>query len=170
MPGPNKEMARVARNLIRENEDVRLTVKELEGRGVLGRKAELEIGRAFLGCLWEARHGMPDRWPAVLRGLRAGNLALNYSPMSYTAERPSVPYRGVGSGTDAHMRGGGRKPLPETPVRHAHTALVCQVHDPARGINPLAARLSGNRAFASTATPASAGGPGPRTARPRTRR
>ena len=31
MPGPNKEMARVARNLIRENEDVRLTVKELEG-------------------------------------------------------------------------------------------------------------------------------------------
>ena len=41
MPGPNKEMARVARNLIRENEDVRLTVKELEGRGVLGRKAEL---------------------------------------------------------------------------------------------------------------------------------
>jgi hypothetical protein len=72
MPGPNKEMARVARNLIRENEDVRLTVKELEGRGVLGRKAELEIGRAFLGCLWEARHGMPDRWPAVLRGLREG--------------------------------------------------------------------------------------------------
>ena len=72
MPGPNKEMAGVARNLIRENEDVRLTVKELEGRGVLGRKAELEIGRAFLGCLWEARHGMPDRWPAVLRGLREG--------------------------------------------------------------------------------------------------
>jgi hypothetical protein len=30
MPGPNKEMARVARNLIRENEDVRLTVKELD--------------------------------------------------------------------------------------------------------------------------------------------
>jgi|SRR6516162_3638774 len=35
MPGPNKEMARVARNLIRENEDVRLTVKALEARGVL---------------------------------------------------------------------------------------------------------------------------------------
>ena len=48
MPGPNKEMARVARNLIRENEDVRLTVKALEARGVLRRKAELEIGRAFL--------------------------------------------------------------------------------------------------------------------------
>src|SRR6516225_1045094 len=72
MPGPNKEMARVARNLIRENEDVRLTVKALEARGVLRRKAELEIGRAFLRCLWEAGHGMPDRWPAVLRGLREG--------------------------------------------------------------------------------------------------
>src|SRR6516225_11063322 len=72
MPGSNKEVARVARNLIRENEDVRLTVKALEARGVLRRKAELEIGRAFLGCLWEARRGMPDRWPAVLRGLREG--------------------------------------------------------------------------------------------------
>jgi hypothetical protein len=80
MPGPNKEMARVARNLIRENEDVRLTVKELEGRGVLGRKAELEIGRAFLGCLWEARHGMPDRWPAVLRGLREGESSAELFP------------------------------------------------------------------------------------------
>src|SRR5262249_4531103 len=80
MPGPNKEMARVARNLIRENEDVRLTVKELEGRGVLRRKAELEIGRAFLGCLWEARHGMPDRWPAVLRGLREGKSSAELFP------------------------------------------------------------------------------------------
>ena len=80
MPGPNKEMAGVARNLIRENEDVRLTVKELEGRGVLGRKAELEIGRAFLGCLWEARHGMPDRWSAVLRGLREGKSSAELFP------------------------------------------------------------------------------------------
>jgi hypothetical protein len=72
MLGPNKEMARVARNLMREHEDVRLTVQALEARGVLRRKAELEIGRAFLGCLWEAQHGMPDRWPAVLQGLREG--------------------------------------------------------------------------------------------------
>ena len=93
----------------------------------------------------------PIGGPRCFEGCAKGNLALNYSPMSYMTERPSVLYRSVGSGgTDAHMRGGGRKPLPETPVRHAHTALVCQVHDPARGINPLAARLSGNRAFAST--------------------
>jgi hypothetical protein len=51
MPGPNKEMARVARNLIRENEDVRLTVKELEGRGVLGRRARLSH-RAAAGLSW----------------------------------------------------------------------------------------------------------------------
>jgi hypothetical protein len=106
MPGPNKEMARVARNLIRENEDVRLTVKELEGRGVLGRKAELEIGRAFSDVF--GRHGMecPIGGPRCFEGCAKGNLALNYSPMSYTTERPSVPYRSVGSGgTDAHMCG-----------------------------------------------------------------
>ena len=80
MPGPNKEMARVARNLIRGNEDVRLTVKALEARGVLRRKAELEIGRAFLRCLWEAGHGMPDRWPAVLRGLREGKSSAELFP------------------------------------------------------------------------------------------
>jgi hypothetical protein len=70
----------VARNLIRENEDVRLTVKALETRGVLRRKAELEIGRAFLRCLWEARHGMPDRWPAVLRALREGKPSTELFP------------------------------------------------------------------------------------------
>jgi hypothetical protein len=81
MPGSNKEMARVVRNLIiRENEDVRLTVKALEARGVLRRKAELEIGRAFVGCLWEARNGMPDRWPAVLRGLRDGKSSAELFP------------------------------------------------------------------------------------------
>ena len=86
----------------------------------------------------------PIGGPRCFEGCAKENLALNYSPMSYTTERPSVPYRSVGSGgTDAHICGGGRKPLPETPVRHAHTALVCQVHDPARGINPLAARLRG---------------------------
>src|SRR5215831_14332558 len=84
----------------------------------------------------------PIGGPRCFEGCAKGNLALNYSPMSYTTERPSVPYRSVGSGgTEAHMRGGGRKPLPEIPVRHAHTALVCQVHDSARGINPLAAGL-----------------------------
>src|SRR5262249_35791863 len=36
-------------------------------------------------------------------------------------------------------------------------------------VSPLALRLSGGRAFASNATPASAGGPDPRTARPRIR-
>ena len=40
----------------------------------------LEIGRAFLGCLWEARHGMPDRWPAVLRGLREGKSSAELFP------------------------------------------------------------------------------------------
>jgi hypothetical protein len=96
MPGPNKEMARVARNLIRENEDVRLTVKALEARGVLRRKAELEIGRAFLRCLWEARHGMPDRWPQCFEGCAKGNPALNYFP----TERSSVPYRSIGLALD----------------------------------------------------------------------
>ena len=80
MPGSKKEMERVVRNLIRENEDVRLTVKALEVRGVPRRKAELEIGRAFLGCLWEARHGMPDRWSAVLRGLREGKSSAELFP------------------------------------------------------------------------------------------
>src|SRR5262245_2271856 len=80
MPGSKKEMARVVRNLIRENDDVRLTVKALEARGVPRRKAELELGRAFLGGLWEARHGMPDRWPAVLRELRAGKSSAELFP------------------------------------------------------------------------------------------
>jgi hypothetical protein len=50
MPGPDKEMMRAVRNLIRENEDVRLTAKALEARGVPRGEAELEIPRAFVGC------------------------------------------------------------------------------------------------------------------------
>jgi len=49
----------------------------------------------------------PIGGPRCLEGCAKGNLALNYSPMSYTTETPSVPYRSVGSGgTDAHMCGG----------------------------------------------------------------
>jgi len=48
----------------------------------------------------------PIGGPRCFEGCAKGNLALNYSPMSYTTERPSVPYRSVGSGgTDAHMCG-----------------------------------------------------------------
>ena len=69
MPGPNKEMARVARNLMRENEDVRLTVKALEARGVLRRKAELENHRdntrrvQLFKCANRlcSSHGIPSR-------------------------------------------------------------------------------------------------------------
>ena len=49
----------------------------------------------------------PIGGPRCFEGCAKGNLALNYSPMSYTTERPSVAYRSVGSGgTDAHMRDG----------------------------------------------------------------
>ena len=44
MPGSDKEMVRAVRNLIRENEDVRLTVKALEAP-VGCREAELEKER-----------------------------------------------------------------------------------------------------------------------------
>ena len=48
----------------------------------------------------------PTGGPRCFEGCAKGNLALIYSPMSYTRERPSVPYRSVGSGgTDAHMCG-----------------------------------------------------------------
>ena len=63
----------------------------------------------------------PIGGPRCFEGCAKGNLALNYSPMSYTTERPSVPhnatlspchrpaFRRVGSGgTDAHVRDDGR--------------------------------------------------------------
>ena len=63
----------------------------------------------------------PIGGPRCFEGCAKGNLALNYSPMSYTTEGPSVPYnatlspchrpafRRVGSGgTDAHVRDDGR--------------------------------------------------------------
>ena len=34
----------------------------------------------------------PIGGPRCFEGCAKGNLALNYSPMSYTTERPSVPY------------------------------------------------------------------------------
>jgi len=108
MPGPNKEMARVARNLIRENEDVRLTVKALEARGVLRRKAELEIGRAFLRCLWEAGHGMPDRWPAVLRGLREGKSSAELFPEELHDGKAQSPQRTGSSSPLRRPDSGGR--------------------------------------------------------------
>ena len=85
MPGPDKEMMRAVRNLIRENEDVRLTAKALEARGVPRGEAELEITRAFLGCFWEVHHGKPDRWPAVcFEDCAKGNLAASYFPTGCT--------------------------------------------------------------------------------------
>jgi hypothetical protein len=89
MPGPDKEMMRAIRNLIRENEDVRLTVKALEARGLPRGEAELKITRAFLGCFWEVHHGMPDRWPAVLQGLREGKSSSELFPDGLYGVKPA---------------------------------------------------------------------------------
>lgn len=39
-----------------------------------------ELGRAWLGCLWEANQGMPFRWSNVLAALRDGRTANELFP------------------------------------------------------------------------------------------
>lgn len=76
----NKEIEQVVRNVIREDPRVRQAFSAMRERGMSESEAEAEIGRAFLGCLWEVWKEMPDRSANVWSALAAGSSAVELFP------------------------------------------------------------------------------------------
>lgn len=62
----NAELRRAVLTLIDENQDVKRAFHNLTARGLSGRFAEAEIGRALLLCLLEANWEMPNRFASIL--------------------------------------------------------------------------------------------------------
>lgn len=81
-PEMNKDLEHPVQVMIRDNPDVRKTVYALRERGASRKAAKEEIARAFLGCLWEANSGMPDRWSDVLKSLQDGRTTAELFPDS----------------------------------------------------------------------------------------
>ena len=72
MENPGSTVRAAVKSLIRKNPDVQRTVAAMRKRGLKNKYIEAEIGRAFLGCLWEQWKELPDRWLDVLRALENG--------------------------------------------------------------------------------------------------
>ena len=75
-----REVMRAVRSVIRDNPDVARAFTAMRQRGLPRKEAQEEIGRAFLGCMWEASRSLPDRWPAVLAALEQGKSAASLFP------------------------------------------------------------------------------------------
>jgi hypothetical protein len=73
--GANREVMQVVRDFIRGNPDAARALAAMQRRGLPKEAAQEEIARAFLGCLWEAERGLPDRLTAVLKAIEDGKSA-----------------------------------------------------------------------------------------------
>jgi len=62
----NPELRRAVLTLIDEDQDVKRAFHNLTERGLSGKFAEAEIGRALLLCLLEANWEMPNRFASIL--------------------------------------------------------------------------------------------------------
>ena len=78
----NDELKTTIESLKRENPAVQQTHRVLLNHSLSVEEADVEIARALLGCLWEQRRGLPNRWFAVLKGLRDGRSAAELFPDS----------------------------------------------------------------------------------------
>lgn len=78
--GLKEPMSSIVTGLKDENPDVQNAYAEMIKCGESSEHANQEIGRAFLGCLWEADKGMPDRFQEVLAGLATGKSAADLFP------------------------------------------------------------------------------------------
>ena len=84
--GLDEPMSSIVTGLKDENPDVQNAYAGMIKRGESPEHADQEIGRAFLGCLWEQNKGMPDRFQEVFAGLAAGKSSADLFPDAlYTA-------------------------------------------------------------------------------------
>jgi hypothetical protein len=67
-------------DLLVESPAVRRAYDAMIARGLSDLFVREQIGRAYLGCLWEALHGLPDRFPAVLQALSDGRTTAELFP------------------------------------------------------------------------------------------
>jgi LmbE family N-acetylglucosaminyl deacetylase len=89
-----KAMLEVVGDLLRENPEARTTYTALREQGHSDIRACEELARALVGCVYEAWHGMPDRWADVLRALREGRSTEELFPDAlYEGNPPGSPYR-----------------------------------------------------------------------------
>lgn len=76
----NEIMKSTVDQLLRENIDVQSAHQAMIKNGRQETEATEEIARAFLGCLWEANRGMPDRFKSVLQDLANGKSTTELFP------------------------------------------------------------------------------------------
>jgi hypothetical protein len=67
-----QEISVLVSEMVRDNSAVRSTFEAMREHRMSSEEARGELGRAFLGCLWEMEMGLPNRWLQVLNGLREG--------------------------------------------------------------------------------------------------
>lgn len=66
--------------MIHQDPLVQDTFETLCRRPLSKKEAREEIARAFLGCMFEAGNGLPNRWDQVLQGLQHGRSASELFP------------------------------------------------------------------------------------------
>lgn len=78
--GLKEPMTGIVAGLKDENPDVQNAYAEMIKRGESSAYANQEIGRAFVGCVYEADRGMPDRFQEVLAAIAAGKSTADLFP------------------------------------------------------------------------------------------
>jgi hypothetical protein len=76
-------------DLLRDNQNVCSVFQTMRERRIPCEEARAEIGRAFLGCLWEMERGLPNRWLQILDGLREGRSTAELFPKYWCEIVPS---------------------------------------------------------------------------------
>jgi hypothetical protein len=76
----NNEVQIAVDGLLRENEEAQKAHRAMLQRGVSGKEAEAEIGRALLACMWEVKNGIPNRLSAVFDALANGKSCVQLFP------------------------------------------------------------------------------------------
>ena len=72
LPQVNQTASSFIRELLNDNQNVRSAFDAMRGRRIPCEEAQAELLHAFLGCLWEMKRGLPNRWLQLLAGLSAG--------------------------------------------------------------------------------------------------
>jgi hypothetical protein len=75
-----RELLENVRNMIRQDQRAAAAFAALRGRGSSEQYAEEELARAFLGCMWEAGNGYPDRFTEVLQAIENGRTCQDLFP------------------------------------------------------------------------------------------
>ena len=73
-------------SLKRENPDVKRAFDAMRAAGKPRSFADVEIGRAVLGCLWETSRSMPNRLNDVMKALAEGKSTQELFPDSMYEE------------------------------------------------------------------------------------